>query len=211
MEELKIIRRLKRQLEAEYNVENTYELAEALVNNGITEMTDDIRAKILYLQQICKEVSFNNFWFVVLVSNYSLEDIKERYNIYSKYVSCDLCDIDCLAFSCEKEAAYISLFTEYGLNCEQIAGAMRKIVEYGSIAKSKEDARRIIEDLNVFGIEDGVRNEFVRENADLLFNDYSRDARQVFEKLCQKYGKAGGFANLIEHPEYIRLGVSSME
>lgn len=57
MEEMRRIRNLKRQLEAEYNIENAYELAEALVNTGATEMTDDIREKIHYLQQICKDIA----------------------------------------------------------------------------------------------------------------------------------------------------------
>ena len=210
MEEMRRIRNLKRQLEAEYNIENAYELAEALVNTGATEMTDDIREKIHYLQQICKDVAFNNYWFVTLLSNHSLEDIKEHYDLYVKYVGCDLCEVDCLAFSCEKEAAYISLLSEFGFSYEQIANTMRKIVENGSIAKSEEDARRIIEDMNVFGIADDVRNRFISDNADFLFNDYSREVYKVFEHLCQKYGKEDGFAYLQEHPEYIRFGIKTI-
>lgn len=124
-------------------------------------------------------------------------------------MGCDLCEVDCLAFSCEKEAVYISLLSEFGLSYEQIANTMRKIVENGSIVKSKEDARRIIEDMNVFGIADDVRNRFISDNADFLFNDYSREVYKVFEHLCQKYGKEDGFAYLQEHPEYIRLGIKT--
>lgn len=84
---------------------------------------------------------------------------------------------------------------------------MGKAVEQGSIAKSEEDARNIIENLNVFEIDDDARNRFICENADFLFNDYSREARQVFEYRCRKYGKEEGFACLKRYPEYIRLGV----
>lgn len=211
MEELKIVQRLKRQIEMEYHVENAFDLAEALVYNGATEITDDIREKVNYLHLKCANASFDNYWFVDLVANYSLEEIMERYHIYEKYVDEKLCRIDSLAFTGEKEKAYISLLTEYGLNHEQIANVMKKVVENGSIAKSEADARKIIDDLNVFGIADGIRNQFISNNADLLFDDYSRKADQVFELLCQKYGKADGFIHLPEHPEYIRFGIDVMK
>lgn len=211
MEELRMIRHLKKQIEAEYNVENAYELAEALVNDGKAEMTDEIRKKIQYLQQICENIVFDDYWFVVLVAYNSLEDIKNRYQLYVKYVEEVLCEVACLAFSCEKEKAYVSLLTEYGFDYEQIKNTMGKVVRHGSIAKSEEDARFVVENLNIFGIADDVRNQFVCDNAEFLFDDYSREVRQVFEKLCQKYGKEDGFVQLTEHPEYIRLGVHAME
>ena len=209
MDEFRSVRRLKREIEIEYNIENGYELAVALVNSGITDMADDIREKISYLQQICKEVAFDDYWFAALVSEYSLEDIKTRYKRYEKYVASDTCEIGCLAFTSEKEVAYVSLLSELGLTKEQIASAMKMIVEQGSIVKSEEDAKHIIEELNIFGIDDAIRNQFVSDNADFLFNDYSREAYKVFELLCRKYGKEDGFVCLKEHPEYIRLGVKN--
>lgn len=211
MEEMRMIRNLKKQLETEYDIENAYELADNLVSSGTTELTEAVRDKILYLQQICKEISFDNYWFVSLVSHFSLEKIKERYNLYVKYQGCSLCNIDCLAFSCEKEVAYIKLFKESGLNSDQIACAMKKIVAQGSIAKSERDARGIVEDLMIFGLPDDVKSQFISDNAEYLFNDYSRDARQIFQTLCHKYGTDDGFIVLKEHPEYIRLGVSAVE
>ena len=211
MEEMRKIRNLKKQLETEYDRENAYELADALVSCGITELTEAIHAKILYLQQICKEISFEDYWFVSLVSHLSLDEIKERYSLYAKYMGCGLCNIDCLAFSNEKASAYISLLEELGLNSDQITCAMKKIVEHGSIAKSEKDARCIVEDLMIFEIPIDVRNRFISENAEYMFNDYSRDARQVFQTLCYKYGAEDGFTVLKEHPEYIRLGVSAVE
>lgn len=210
MEELRAIRRLKKQIEAEYNIENASDLAITLVNNGIVEITDAIREKIHYLQKNCQNVAFDNFWFVTLIAHHSLEEIMDSYHLYIKYAGNTLCNVDCLAFSGEKEAAYLSLLTECGLNHEQIARTMRMLVELGAIVKSKEDARRIIEDLSIFGIDDDIRNQFISDNADFLFNDYARQASQTFECLCQKYGKEGGFACLKAHPEYIRLGVEKM-
>lgn len=68
MEELRMIRNLKREIEAEYTADNAYELAEALVIAGNIELSDDIREKILFLKQICKEVNLDNYWVVTLVA-----------------------------------------------------------------------------------------------------------------------------------------------
>ena len=116
-----------------------------------------------------------------------------------------------LHFSNEKASAYISLLEELGLSSDQITCAMKKIVEHGSIAKSEKDARCIVEDLMIFEIPIDVRNRFISENAEYMFNDYSRDARQVFQTLCYKYGAEDGFTVLKEHPEFMRLGVSAVE
>ena len=149
--------------------------------------------------------------FETRVAHHSLEDIKNRQQIYVKYTGKDICSVDNLAFSCEKDEAYVSMFMEIGLNNHQINCVMKRIVEHGSIAKAEEDARKIIADLGIFGLYEEVRNQFICDNADYLFNDYSREAQGVFENLCQKYGKEKGFDCLCEHPEYIRLGVKSIQ
>ena len=43
-----------------HRLKNASDLAVALVSNGITEITDNIRKKLHYLHQICKEVVFDN-------------------------------------------------------------------------------------------------------------------------------------------------------
>lgn len=48
MEELKIIRDLNKTIKEEYIVDNAYEFSMALVNTGYTEISDDIREKILF-------------------------------------------------------------------------------------------------------------------------------------------------------------------
>lgn len=211
MEELKVIRDLKRKIEAEYMVDNAYEFAIALVNAGYTEISDDIREKILFLKQICKEVDFNNYWVITLVTHHSIDDIKNRYDFYERYAGKTKCDVDNLALSCEKGAAYVSLLSELGLNNEQLNHIMKTIVDYGSIIKSEEDARIVIDGLALFELPIDIRNQFICDNAEYLFNDYSREAYQVFETLCQKYGKKEGFARLQEHPEYIRFGMKEIK
>lgn len=211
MEELGMIRNLKREIEAEYTADNAYELAEALVNAGNIELSDDIREKILFLKQICKEVNLDNYWVVTLVAYHSLDEIKDRYNLYVRYAGEARCNVDSLALSCEKGAAYVSLLAKLGLNSDQLNCIMKTIVNQGSIVKSEEDARIIIGDLALFELPIDIRNQFICDNAEYLFNDYSRAARQVFETLCQKYGKEDGFACLKEHPEYIRLGVETIK
>ena len=211
MEELRMIRNLKREIEAEYTADNAYELAEALVNAGNIELSDDIREKILFLKQICKEVNLDNYWVVTLVAYHSLDEIKDRFNLYVRYAGEARCNVDNLALSCEKGVAYVSMLEKLGLNSDQLNSIMKTIVNQGSIVKSEEDARIIIGDLALFELPIDIRNQFICDNAEYLFNDYSREARQVFETLCQKYGKEDGFAFLKEHPEYIRLGVETIK
>ena len=210
METMRMIRNVKKQIEAEYGIENAYELAEALVNNGVVELTDGIREKILYLQNVCQTVELNDYWVITLVAYHSLDEIKERYNFYMKYAGEEICKVDSLAMPCEKGQAYRDMLNELGFSKEQLNGIMKAVVRMGSIVKSEEEARRIVDDLAIFGLAVNIRNQFICENADFVFNDYSREARQVFEVLCQKYGKEKGFICLKEHPEYIRLGVSSI-
>ena len=54
MEELRAIRRLKKQIEAELDVEDASDLALALVNNGITEISDTIRKKYIICNRIVR-------------------------------------------------------------------------------------------------------------------------------------------------------------
>lgn len=103
----------------------------------------------------------------------------------------------------------MSLLTKLGLNSDQLNCIMKTIVNQGSIVKSEEDARIIIGDLALFELPIDIRNQFICDNAEYLFNDYSRAARQVFETLC--YGEEDGFACLKEHPEYIRFGVETIK
>lgn len=107
--------------------------------------------------------------------------------------------------------AYVSLLARLGLSSEQMNCIMKTIVNQGSIVKSEEDARSIIDDLALFELPIDIRNQFICDNAEYFFNDYSREIHQVFVALCQKYGKKEGFAYLKEHPEYIRFGVKAIK
>lgn len=210
MDELRTIRCLGRQIQSEYNVENASDLAEILVNNGITEITDNIREKIHYLQNVCEIVNLDDYWVSTLVGNYTLDEIKARYEFYRQYAGKEKCKADNLALTCKKGNAYLAFFIELGFNDEQINSAMRKVVEIGSIVKSEKGAREIVGELDIFGVSNDERNQFISDNADFLFNDYSGEvmaAWQLFENLCQRFGRDGGFACLIEHPEYLRFGV----
>lgn len=211
MEELRMIRNLKREIEEEYAIDNAYELAAALVNAGNIKLSDDIREKILFLKQICKEVNLDNYWVVTLVAYHSLDEIKDRYNLHVRYAGKQDVNVDSLALSCEKGAAYVSLLAKLGLNSDQLNSIMKTIVNQGSIVKSVEDARIIIDDLTIFELPIDIRNQFICDNSEYLFNDYSKSARQVFETLIKKYGKEEGFACLKKHPEYIRLGVEAIK
>lgn len=105
----------------------------------------------------------------------------------------------------------MSLLARLGLSSEQMNCIMKTIVNQGSIVKSEEDARSIIDDLALFELPIDIRNQFICDNAEYFFNDYSREIHQVFVALCQKYGKKEGFAYLKERPEYIRFGVKAIK
>lgn len=210
MDELRMIRCLERQIKTEYSVENAFELARILVNNGITEITDNIREKIHYMQRVCEIDSLDNYWVCTLVGNHTLDEIKARHDFYRQYAGEEKCKADNLALTCEKGNDYLTFFIELGFNDDQINSAMRKVVKNGSIVKSEKEARNIVGELDIFGVTDDVRNQFISDNADFLFNDYTGAVMatwQLFENLCQRFGKDGGFACLIEHPEYLRFGV----
>ena len=134
--------------------------------------------------------------------------MKKSFNKYSENARCD---IDNLALSCEKGEAYVSLLARLGLSSEQMNCIMKTIVNQGSIVKSEEDARSIIDELALFELPIDILNQFICDNAEYFFNDYSREIHQVFVALCQKYGKKEGFAYLKEHPEYIRFGVKAIK
>ena len=81
----------------------------------------------------------------------------------------------------------MSLLARLGLSSEQMNCIMKTIVNQGSIVKSEEDARSIIDDLALFELPIDIRNQFICDNAEYFFNDYSREIHQVFVALCQKY------------------------
>ena len=70
MEKMRIARNLRKQLETEYDMNNGYELAEKLANAGYTELNDELRSKVLFLKQICKEVRADNFYVISLLADY---------------------------------------------------------------------------------------------------------------------------------------------
>lgn len=211
MEKMRIAHNLRKQLETEYDMNNGYELAEKLANAGYTELNDELRSKILFLKQICKEVRADNFYVISLLADCSLDDIRERYLQYVKYTGETKSNPEQLRFSSDGAASYVTALHEMGIVDKLVDSIMKSIIKLGCIAKSVDAMKTIINDLDFFEQPIDIRNQFICENAEILFNDYSREAEQVFQTLCQKYGKENGFLYLKEHPEYIRLGIKAMQ
>lgn len=115
MEKMRIARNLRKQLETEYDMNNGYELAEKLANAGYTELNDELRSKVLFLKQICKEVRADNFYVISLLADYSLDDIRERYLQYVKYTGETKSKPEQLRFSSDETASYVTALHEMGI------------------------------------------------------------------------------------------------
>lgn len=206
MDEMKTRRNLAKEIEQEYDLEydKRMNLAETFFCAGIMELTDEIKARIAFLKQVCEEVDFA--MDALLISYCTADEFRERYNRYVFYTGNSKCRASALGLSSDKANAYIDYFSELGLDEEQLHKAVRSVVKLGNIAKSEDDARRIVSDLDCFNLAKDKRNQFVCDHASWLFNDYSRKSKQLFHMLCEKYGAIEGFARLEKHPEWIRLG-----
>ena len=211
MEKMRIARNLEKQIKREYSTDNGYLLAKKLVDAGYIELTDDIRDKISFLKQICQEVKFDDFYATILLAELSLNDLKKRYSQYVKYTGEMECTTGQLGFDAEKIASYVSALHEMRIDDNFMDSIMKSILKLGCIAKSVKGVKAIIADLNIFEQPIEIRNQFICENADLLFNDYSRKVDLVFEALCQKYGKEDGFNYLKAHPECIYFGINEIQ
>ena len=121
------------------------------------------------------------------------------------------CTTGQLGFDAEKIASYVSALHEMRIDDNFMDSIMKSILKLGCIAKSVKGVKAIIADLNIFEQPIEIRNQFICENADLLFNDYSRKVDLVFEALCQKYGKEDGFNYLKAHPECIYFGINEIQ
>jgi len=206
LEELRRARNLVKQINAEYGVVECFDFADILAWNGVTELTDEIKEKICFLQSVCEKFSFE-YNSACLVVHESMEELEKRYRYYTVYTGKTTCSsADLLSLSSEKLERYLEFFQRLCLDDKQLKHAAAMVIKLGKIAKSTEDGERIVEALDCFLLRDEERNQFICENADYLFNDYSRNAERLFASLCEEYGAEQGFAHLKEHPEWIRLG-----
>lgn len=51
------------------------------------------------------------------------------------------------------------------------------------------------------------RNQFICKNFGILFNDYSRNLKELFSAICEKHGAKDGFQLLCQDPMIIRMGM----
>ena len=207
MEEMRQIRKLKRILEGEYGQSDCYSLAERLVEKGITELTDALRSKIQYLQGICENVPFDDFWSEYLIANVDEAELKERYAQVVLYTGKEKCDVSDLVLSCEDVAAFADYLSSLEFSEDQVNALLGELINIGSFAKNLDDAKETVQLLKCFELTDAERNQFICDNFGLLFNDYSRNLDRLFSAICEKYGTSEGFRYLCQNPMVIRLGM----
>ncbi|MBP9989388.1 MAG: hypothetical protein KBT46_07805 [Ruminococcus sp.] len=207
MEEMRLIRKLKKILECEYGQSNCSILAERLVEKGITELTEELRSKIQYLQSICETVLLNDFWSGYLITDIDEVELKERYAQVVLYTGKEKCDVSDLVLSCENVNAFADYLRNLGFCEEQISASLKELINIGSFAKSLEETKNTVNLLKCFDLTDADRNKFICENFGLLFNDYSRNLDKLFSEICEKYGTAEGFRYLCQNPLIIRIGI----
>lgn len=207
MEEMRQIRNLKKALESEYGQRNCGSLAERLVGTGVADITDELRRKINYLQTICDTVPFDDFLSEYIISRIDESEIRERYAQVVFYTHKEKCDISDLVLSCEEVSDFATYLKSIGFDQEQISVSLRKLIGIGSFAKKLDEARETVGLLSCFELSDKVRNQFICENFELLFNDYSRKLKELFSSICEKYGTEDGFKYLCQNPMIIRMGM----
>ena len=207
MEHFRIVRKLRKALEEQFPGHDGLMLAEKLCNAGITELTNEIKDRIEYLISICKDFSFDGYWEMVLIATCSIDELCSRYERFQKYCQETLCSAGFLVLSTEEFDECCVYFKELGMSDEQQKKLLSWVIKHGTISKTVEEMKKVVRALERFPVYTEVRNEFIVENADFLFNDYVRDISENVEKVIDAYGERYGFVELREHPEILRFGL----
>ena len=205
MENLRIIRTLRKELQNRFPEQDGTFLAERLYEAGITELTDEVIEKLNYLQSICKDFSLDSCsWLVVSLPKTVL---MERYDRFVSYCGDKKCEVSALKLSEEKFEQYSNFFKEIEMSEEQCKKALGMVIRNGIILKSIAEAKVAVNELGNFHISVEERNRFITDNGDMLFNDYSRKISENVRKLIDCYGETEAYAKLKEHPEVLRIGL----
>lgn len=201
-----IIRTLRKKLEA-YGIENALELAEQLYGLGISDLLEEHKKMITYLNDICEDIS-QNYYLAVILKNETYESIVARYQKYINYVDKKEISLGMMSISEEKLEQYQTVFAEFSFEEEQIENLISQVISLGTIATHMDNVKNRINAFSIFELSVEARNIFICDNADLIFNDYSREMESIFDTLVEKYGKREAFDKLIQYPQIIRLGVA---
>lgn len=123
----------------------------------------------------------------------TFESINERYHKYVGYTDQKRLPMDFLSVSCSIIDGYYRHFEQCGFYGDQLKILMNKIAALGHAAKNHEDMVVATKAFSVFHITDETRNQFILENAGLLYHDYSRNIDSLFQQLIDEYGIEQGF------------------
>lgn len=209
--QLRAVRTLKRKLEEEYTVENGYGLAERLCKAGIKELSDEHRKIISYLQLVCDDFSFDHYYLPVILINDSYKTVIERFNRYKDYTGQKESSLDSLSIPERQIDECQTYLKNLGFDQEQVKTIISAIFRLGHAAKNIEEMEKTMKAFSLFDISEKEWNYFICENADLAFNDYSRNLDQTFGKMIDEYGKKESFKLLVRHPELMRVGLDACE
>lgn len=207
MEDLKRYRSIKKSLEAEYGISSPL-FVEVLSNYGIAEITDCIREKISFLQTNCDDFSFQNHSAAEAVAGYSLETLKERRRKYAKILGEPGFSVRNLMLSEKQLDQYMRYFEEIGLNETEKNQALTSIIKLGNLAKTEGQMRKDTECLRRLRMDDNSFRKFISENADYLYNDFSRNISDVIQCLLEKEGREKAIEKLEKHPDLLRWGAA---
>ena len=202
---MKELRNLKRQLEEVFSIQDGYALAEQLVLGGVHTITEEHRQLVTYLQQVCVDFSFDNFYLGVILIHDSFEGIRSRYLKYKEYIGEEKYSLDSLSISDERIDKCIRYFSEEGFDSEQINQIIAGIIRMGHVVKNIDEIKLTTGYFELFEVSKEERNHFISENVEWVYNDYSRDINTKFVQLINNYGKREGFQMLIQNPQRIRF------
>lgn len=203
-----IIRDLKSKLEL-YGIKEALELAEQLYGLGISDLSEEHKKIIKYLNDVCEDIVSQNYYLAVILKNETYNSIVSRYQKYINYVDKKEISLGMMSIPEKKFEQYQTIFKEIGFKEKEIENLMPKIIRLGVIATNVDNVKDRINAFSIFEISIETRNLFIFDNADLIFNDYSREIVSIFDSLVEKYGKSEAFDKLIQYPEMIRLGINS--
>lgn len=206
------IRNLQKELEKSYPTETQKGLASTWYDNGICELSEEIKKIIAYLQESCENFALDNYSFLTLLRNDTYESIVNRHKKYVSYLGSEKISLSTLSFTEEKWEQYYTLMEEYAFTEEQIKEIMTIVLRLGVIAKQVTDIKESIDAFSVFDITIEERNRFICENADFMFSVYSRNLPEKMHSLIRKYGKTDGYTKLTLYPQIIhsKLGVDEI-
>lgn len=203
------LRKLKKSIEKQFSISNGFLLAQCLCAHDIYELSEEHKKIILYLQKVCDSFSFDDYSLAMILSHDSYEDVVKKVEQYRFYTGEEKCSTSSLSISQEQIEEYKQYLIAEGFKENEFLYTMACIIKMGCIVKCIDEMKKTTNLFSLFDISQEERNHFISQNADFVYNDFSRNVESLFMSLINKYGKTEGFHILIQHPEIIHFGMNT--